>query len=211
MGRHVRYGAVLCLILAIYLLDGLEQNEWLDFITNFALLVVIALTVVDERNARWLRVGGLAASGVVLVATIAVLALDAGDGYRAAGLFATAALLLLALLTVLYHVLQENEVTLSIVMAAVLAYALVGMAAANTYNAIDLVTDSPFFAQGAQPRGDYSYFAFVTLTTLGYGDLSPGTELAKRLVVIEVFIGQVFLVVLVARLVSLWGPRRRRS
>ena len=58
--------------------------------------------------------------------------------------------------------------------------------------------------------GDYVYFSFVTLTTVGYGDITPATELAKRLAVVEAFVGQVFLIVLVARLVTLWGRRVRQ-
>jgi voltage-gated potassium channel Kch len=54
-------------------------------------------------------------------------------------------------------------------------------------------------------EGDYTYFSFVTLTTVGYGDVTAASDLAKRLVVVEAFVGQVFLIVLVARLVALWG------
>jgi voltage-gated potassium channel len=50
----------------------------------------------------------------------------------------------------------------------------------------------------------------VTLTTVGYGDITPATELAKRLAVVEAVVGQVFLIVLVARLVSLWARGLRR-
>jgi voltage-gated potassium channel Kch len=49
----------------------------------------------------------------------------------------------------------------------------------------------------------------VTLTTVGYGDITAASDIAKRLVVVEAFIGQVFLITLVARLVSLWGKRLR--
>jgi voltage-gated potassium channel Kch len=45
----------------------------------------------------------------------------------------------------------------------------------------------------------------VTLTTVGYGDITAAGDLAKRLVVVEAFVGQVFLITLVARLVALWG------
>jgi voltage-gated potassium channel Kch len=58
-------------------------------------------------------------------------------------------------------------------------------------------------------EGDYTYFSFVTLTTVGYGDVTAASDLAKRLVVVEAFVGQVFLIVLVARLVALWDPPSR--
>ena len=48
------------------------------------------------------------------------------------------------------------------------------------------------------------YFSFVTLTTLGFGDLSPSVGLPQALTALEALLGQVFLVTLVARLVTLW-------
>lgn len=57
------------------------------------------------------------------------------------------------------------------------------------------------------------YFSFVTLTTLGYGDIAPVAEAARSFAVLEAFIGQVFMVVPVARLVGLHttGIRHERS
>ena len=63
----------------------------------------------------------------------------------------------------------------------------------------------PFFAQaGVHQQSEYLYFSFVTLTTLGFGDLSPAVGLPQALVALEALLGQVFLVTLVARLVTLW-------
>ena len=54
------------------------------------------------------------------------------------------------------------------------------------------------------------YFSFVTLTTLGYGDITPISPLAQRFAVLEAIVGQIYLVVLVARLVSMHVARRPR-
>ena len=48
----------------------------------------------------------------------------------------------------------------------------------------------------------FTYFSFVTLTTLGYGDITPLTRPAKNLVVLEAIFGQLYLAVLIARLVG---------
>ena len=68
-----------------------------------------------------------------------------------------------------------------------------------------------FFNQGDQPTTSFMYFSLVTITTLGYGDLSPAHEVGKFLATAEAVIGQVFLVTVVARLVSLYGMSRRDS
>lgn len=63
----------------------------------------------------------------------------------------------------------------------------------------------PFFAQpGEHAQSEYLYFSFVALTTLGFGDLSPSVGPPQALTVLEALLGNVFLVTLVARLVTLW-------
>ncbi len=67
-----------------------------------------------------------------------------------------------------------------------------------------------FFAQQITPNNvDFLYFSFVTITTVGYGDLTAGTSTGRVLVTFEAMIGQIFLVTLVARLVSMYGTRQR--
>jgi Ion channel len=73
------------------------------------------------------------------------------------------------------------------------------------YLAAQEFRDEPFFAQpGPHQKSEYPYFSFVALTTLGFGDLSPSVGLPQALTVLEALAGQIFLVTLVARLVTLW-------
>ena len=82
---------------------------------------------------------------------------------------------------------------------------LVGLLFAFVYLAIEELGDGAFFAQpGAHQQSEYVYFSFVSLTTLGFGDLSPAVGLPQAITATEALIGQVFLVTLVARLVTLW-------
>ena len=68
------------------------------------------------------------------------------------------------------------------------------------------------FAGGAHaaPR-DYMFFSYTTLTTTGYGNLVPAGDIGQILAVFEMLIGQIFLVTLVARLVSLWRPSSEKT
>jgi Ion channel len=73
------------------------------------------------------------------------------------------------------------------------------------YLAVHELRDEPFFAQpGEHAQSEYLYFSFVALTTLGFGDLSPSVGLPQALTVLEALAGQIFLVTMVARLVTLW-------
>jgi voltage-gated potassium channel Kch len=93
-------------------------------------------------------------------------------------------------------------------MGGISAYALIAFTMSAVYHGLDLLSGADFL-NGVVGPGDYTYFSFVTLTTVGYGDITAASDIAKRLVVVEAFIGQVFLITLVARLVSLWGKRLR--
>ena len=67
----------------------------------------------------------------------------------------------------------------------------------------------PFFAQEANPTSaSYLYFAYVTLTTVGYGDLTASGNLGRALAVLDALLGQIYLVTVVALLVSRLGRTR---
>ena len=71
------------------------------------------------------------------------------------------------------------------------------------------VGGQPFFVQTDKPSGlDYIYFSFVSVTTLGFGDFTPATDVGKMAAVIEAIGGQLYLVVVVALFVSRIGRRR---
>jgi len=77
---------------------------------------------------------------------------------------------------------------------------------AESYNLIELVSPGSFkFAVLISETGAarFTYFSFVTITTLGYGDIVPATNLARAVSMLEAFFGQIYLVVLVARLVGM--------
>jgi hypothetical protein len=84
---------------------------------------------------------------------------------------------------------------------------------ANLDYGMQLAAGSSFFAQSGQHNlPAFAYFSYITMATVGYGDLTPTTGLPRTMAVLEALIGQVFLVVLLARLVSLYsGPRGWRQ
>jgi len=65
-------------------------------------------------------------------------------------------------------------------------------------NEFDLLTDNP-----RELIAEIMYFSFVTITTLGYGDITPVSPLAQSLVIIQAFVGQIYVAIVIARLVGL--------
>jgi len=98
------------------------------------------------------------------------------------------------------------------VLGALCAYILVGLLFAFLYLAVSDLRSGAFFAQpGAHAQSELLYYSFVTLTTLGFGDLSPTVGLPQALTAIEALLGQIFLVTMVARLVTLWVRQAAES
>ena len=203
-----RYGAALLLLAVFYLLG--DAGKWAARLADLAFIAILLLITLRPWVPRGLRIVSVIAASVSAMLTLTrtyeptslTIALDS---------LSTLIVLVITILAVLRGLLEHTSVQASTVMGAFLCYALIGFAAAYLYITVDAVSSEPFFAQGPQPESNFVYFSIVTLTTVGYGDLTAGPGLARRLVVIEALAGQVFLVVLVARLVSLWKPPGRIS
>lgn len=91
--------------------------------------------------------------------------------------------------------------------AALSAYLLAGVFFGSFYWALEQIRPDSFAASGGFTRMSAIYFSFVTLATLGYGDIVPRTDIARSLAIVEGVGGQLFLAVMVARLVSLYAKR----
>ena len=79
------------------------------------------------------------------------------------------------------------------------------------YAAVNTIGDESFFAEVAEPEfaRDFLYYSFTTLTTTGFGDFTAASELGRTLSVVEALTGQIYLVTVVALIVSNLRPRRR--
>jgi hypothetical protein len=106
----------------------------------------------------------------------------------------------------------QNEVNSRSVAGAICVYLLFGMLFMWLYSVLAALGKAPFFAQGTDgTRSVRFYFSFVTLATLGYGDYTPAGNLARALAVLEALIGQLYLVTVVAVVVTRLGRPGRRA
>lgn len=117
------------------------------------------------------------------------------------------ALLALLLITtiVAMRVFASGVVTADRIMGAVALYLLVGIAFAVAYELIALHVPGAFSAgdrEGSGPQR-WFYFSFVTLTTVGYGDITPTVRITQSLATLEALVGQLYPAIILARLVTL--------
>lgn len=118
----------------------------------------------------------------------------------------TIALLVLFTGLVLKQVFREGPVTAHRIQGAIVVYLLLGLIWASAYQLLDLLQPGSFQVP-ANEQGLHSqvlgYFSFVTLTTVGFGDVTAVHPVARALVIAEALIGQLYPAILIARLVSL--------
>lgn len=89
------------------------------------------------------------------------------------------------------------------VQGALSAYLLLGVTFSSIYELLEILAPgSLHFPSGAPQWSDYLYYSFVTMTTLGYGDIAPATVKAQSLAILEAAAGVMYMAVLVAWLVS---------
>ena len=121
---------------------------------------------------------------------------------------ADAILLAIAALTILRRViLGASEVEFRTILGAISVFTLLGLLFAFLFVAFANASQTEFFTGVAGPRSsDYLFFSYTTLTTTGYGNLVPAGTVGQSFAVLEMLVGQFFLVTLVAGLVSLWRP-----
>jgi hypothetical protein len=117
---------------------------------------------------------------------------------------ATIISIILFCIVILAQVLKKGPITFRRIQGAIAVYLLLGLAWAHAYELIEYLSPGSF-AGTIYSSGRFSswvYFSFVTLATLGYGDISPVQPLARSLSVAEAITGQLYLAILIARLVS---------
>jgi ion channel len=200
------YSSLLVLLLInLFLLELVDDVRWgaigSTLLSALALLVAISDPEAGHRITRrhWLIVAAcVALAPIVLIVNSASIV---GLTY----LLPVGLLVTVTLPITISRVLHHRRVTSETVLGALCAYVLLGLLFAFLFLAIDDFRTDSFFAQaGTHSQGEYLYFSFIVLTTLGLSNLTPAVGLPEALTVLEALIGSVFLVTLVARLVSLW-------
>ena len=145
---------------------------------------------------------------VVVVGFVAALASLGTDESAGGGVVALVNALLVGVapIAIARSIWRRRVIDVRTVLGALCIYVLLGMLWSFVYTGIGDLGTQPFFAQQAKgSTADYLYFSYVTLTTVGYGDLTAAGGLGRALAVLEALLGQIYLVTIVALLVSNLG------
>jgi Ion channel len=203
------YGLVLLLILITYALSAAITEAWA---ISLVLTVQVATVWVTLRASRARRLARAITNAILVVSALAaVVNLFTHRDTAATGLLAVLSglLYLVAPFAIVRHLALRPAVDRETVLGAIAAYLLVGMFFAFLYRALGALQPGPFF--GSQGEGTFPqdlFFSFTTLTTTGYGNLVPAGNPGQSFAVLEMLVGQLFLVTAVAKVISAWRPSR---
>jgi Ion channel len=200
------YASLLVLLLAnFFLLELIDDPRWGAIGSTLLAAAALVIAISDpEAGHRIHRSHWILVAACVALAPLVLLA-NSASIIGLAYLLPVVLLVTATLPITLTRILRHRRVTSETVLGALCVYVLIGLLFAFLYLAVDDLRDGPFFVQaGEHAQSEYLYFSFVALTTLGFGDLSPTPGLPQALTVVEALLGNIFLVTLVARLVTLW-------
>jgi hypothetical protein len=117
------------------------------------------------------------------------------------------------IIVILNYLFKEKLITADMIIGAICVYLLLGMMWASMFSIIEILHPGSFnLPEGmASELSHFSYYSFVTLTTLGYGDITPLTPVARSLSLLEAITGQLYIAILIARLVGIHIAQSMKS
>jgi hypothetical protein len=211
--RRRRYGVVLALVVASTVFQLVVSSA--DG-PRFVVIAMQAATLVAAvHTARVWRPGVRLAAAVATLAVLASLVTWIAAGEIPYAFAAVVGLLLVAVAPpvlaagIVNDLRATREVSLHTLAGVLAIYLLIGMFFAFSYGMVDAIDAEALFADRADSTpAERVYFSFVTLSTVGYGDFSPGSDGSRALSVLEMLIGQIYLVTIVSLIVANLGRRR---
>lgn len=207
-----RYGLLLLAAVLSIAVQGIVDPGRVQQVVVTALGGAALVLAVRSAQLRP-RLVGLARAAAILCIGVSVLRALGADVGEGAGRLMNAALLAFGPPAVAVGVVRDlqrtGRVRLQAVMGVLALYMLIGMVFAFLFGAIDQLGAHPLFTDG-QPAtiSRCIYFSFITLNTVGYGDLVTSTNLGHTISVFEALIGQIYLVTVVSLIVSNLGRGR---
>ena len=205
-----RYGVVLALTILAVLFSIIAPDTSVGRAVSVILqgAMLFAIIITSREGGRDPIPRGLAATLTVLalIALAVLVGLSVVPHWMGAAGAAAAVLAVLIVLTRgVVRLVRDRGVTLQAVAGALTSYLLIGLLFALVIRVIVGLSTHPYFEQipnAAVTQSQQIYFSFTTLTTTGYGDLTPTLNLGRALSVLEMLFGQIYLVTVIGLLIG---------
>jgi hypothetical protein len=207
-----RYPAVLTLMfIAVVFLIAAPAADWTQAVGITIEGMAMVLTVATSRERESVRVRRALVLGLVMLVAVLLVALGIAPRWLTALIaLAITAGVPIVLVRGLLRLLRVSGVTFNAVAGSLAIYLSTGLLFAWLVGFVAQVSATPYFAQHATSSvGEKVYFSFTVLTTTGFGDFTPANAAGHALAVIEMLIGQIYLVTVIGLLIGNFAARGR--
>ncbi|MBW1997400.1 MAG: two pore domain potassium channel family protein [Deltaproteobacteria bacterium] len=212
---HVRIGRFLFLLISMLLMFGLRpflEGHFRITILMDIFFLAILLSAVYAVAQKW---STLVIALFLLLGTQAMWWLGPlmnVPSPEALGNILGCLLLAYTATLMLVYLFKEDRITLDMIVGAICVYFLMGLIWSLVFSTLEIFQPGSFqIPRGSTDRTAFTYYSYVTLTTLGYGDITPLSPPARSLALLEAIMGQLYLAVLIARMVGIHIAQSSRS
>ena len=211
LDRPDRYGVLLVMIVISLISIAVFSDGEVERALSVAILgVTLVFALRTSRAPRALFRLSIACVPLIVIVAVFVSRKDSQVAREAIAII-TFVLLMAVLGAIIGRMTIHLTISLATVLAGLCIYLLLGLVFSTVFSFLDAADSTPFFAQvPTASASDLLYFSFITMTTVGYGDLTPVGNLPRMLAATEALTGQIYLVTAVALLVGNLGRERRR-
>ena len=207
IGRRIklwRNNIILLIALFALIFVAPPIDHFSTFLTNTALIVVVISGIyAAEYKKRVFRI--LLSLGLMTLISMAVsFILPENRPLNILPFILVICSLTFSTIALVAHVSQARTVERSTVLCAINSYLLMGLTASVLFLILDFAVPASFTDLEAGPGSlsQFIYYGFVTLSTLGYGDITPSTPMARSLAVFVTLVGQLYLVIVMAMIIG---------
>jgi hypothetical protein len=209
------YGRLCALLaLSIILEMPLREAGYGPLLFGFLIVAVSYAAASAAGDTKFLRTVYLGLVAPVIIIDIGIMTMGADDGLALVGAAFQSVLLSFTAIAILFHVLRTEHVSLDTIRGGICVYLLIGETCTYLCSMIELTRAGSYLEGGhllrippnvnhlLGRRPELTYFSFLTLTTVGFGDIVPVAPLARVIAMVEALIGQIFLATFLAFLVG---------
>ena len=208
-----RFLILICLILGLIVLVPILKGfaALRIFLDIFITAIYISMVYTVSHKKQHIYIGAIFA--MVMLISLWLQYFQQNNLVFAIGRISGILLLIMVIINTLAFIFKSEDVTIEVIYAAILVYLLMALMWSFVYVLLELINSASFNVAWSLELGSQMwsiYYSFVTITTLGYGDITPATELASSFSILEAVVGQLYLVVVVARLVGMHVSSKSR-
>ena len=210
--RGVYFYLLLTLLFTLFILPLTGERISASILLNLVFSLIMLLGIYSlGRNRKVFWIGLLLMIPALIFRWITYF-IESQLAYGIAELSASV-FLFFTFLMIIAHILQEKNISLDTIYGGIVAYLFIALCFSSLYNGIHIFNNNAFLFNGAlesigksvdaQTFGDFTYYSLITLSTVGYGEITPYSSYARFSSALQGILGQLYLTIFLARLVGM--------